>query len=99
MSSAANYCSVLSRLDSNISSPELPRAFTVFQLMTIMEENHHSFLIVEHDPLLYKDSWEMVGCLAQSLRQTSSEATVLLLALALDPHMQKRVQADGKQGH
>jgi len=24
--------------------------------MTILEENHHSFLIVEHDPLLYEDS-------------------------------------------
>jgi len=24
--------------------------------MTILEENHHSFLIVEHDPLLYEDA-------------------------------------------
>jgi hypothetical protein len=24
--------------------------------MTIQEENHHSFLIVEHDPLLYEDA-------------------------------------------
>ena len=31
--------------------------------MTILEENHHSFLIVEHDPLLYEDSREMVGLL------------------------------------
>jgi len=36
------------------------RAFTVYQLMTILEENHHSFLIVKHDPLLYKDAAEMV---------------------------------------
>jgi hypothetical protein len=35
---------------------EVRRAFTVFQLMTILEENHHSFLIVEHDPLLYEDA-------------------------------------------
>jgi hypothetical protein len=28
------------------------RANTLFQLMTRMEENHHSVLIVEHDPLL-----------------------------------------------
>jgi len=27
-------------------------ANTFFQLMTILEENHHSFLIVEHDPRL-----------------------------------------------
>ncbi|HUS75600.1 MAG TPA: hypothetical protein VMY43_06285 [Methanothrix sp.] len=36
------------------------RAFTVFQLMTNQEENNHSFLIVEHDPLLYEDAGEMV---------------------------------------
>jgi hypothetical protein len=29
------------------------RANTLFQLMTILVENHHSFLIVEHDLLLY----------------------------------------------
>lgn len=29
------------------------RANTHFQLMTRLEENHHSVLIVEHDPLLY----------------------------------------------
>jgi DNA polymerase I len=29
---------------------------TLFQLMTILQENHHSFLIVEHDPMLYEDA-------------------------------------------
>jgi hypothetical protein len=45
-----------SRLNRNITELEVRRAFTVFQLMTIQEENHHSFLIVEHDPLLYEDA-------------------------------------------
>jgi len=58
--------------------------------MTILEENHHSFLIVEHDPLLYEDAEKrMVEYLAQALRQTSREATILLYAPALDPHLQK----------
>jgi len=57
--------------------------------MTILEEDHHSFLIVEHDPLLYEDAGEMVEYLAQALRQTSREATILLYAPALDPHLQK----------
>jgi DNA polymerase I len=57
--------------------------------MTILEENHHSFLIVEHDPLLYEDAEEMVEYLAQAFRQTSREATLLLYAPALDPHLQK----------
>jgi len=39
--------------------------------MTILEENYHSFLIIEHDPLLYEDAEETVEYLAQALRQTS----------------------------
>ena len=57
--------------------------------MTILQENHHSFLIVEHDPQLYEDVKEMVEYIAQALKQTSREATVLLYAPALDPHLQK----------
>ena len=60
--------------------------------MTIQEENHHSFLIVEHDALLYEDSQEMVGYLAQALKETSREATVLLYAPALDPHLQEMAE-------
>jgi len=51
-----NYSRILSRLDRNFTELEIRRAFTSFQLMTILEENHHSFLIVEHDPLLYEDA-------------------------------------------
>jgi DNA polymerase I len=65
---------------------------TVFQLMTILEEKHHSFLIMEHDPLLYEDAEEMVEYLAQAFRQTSREATILLYSPALDPHLQKLVE-------
>jgi DNA polymerase I len=52
------------RLNRNNTSREVRRANTLFQLMTILEENHHSFLIVEHDPLLYEDAGEMVEYLA-----------------------------------
>jgi len=86
---SGNYSRILSRLDRNFTELEVRRAFTVFQLMTILEENHHSFLIVEHDPLLYEDAEEMVEYLAQALKQTSREATILLYAPALDPHLQK----------
>ena len=80
-----NYSRILSRLDRNFTDLEVRRAFTVFQLMTIPEENHHCFLIVEHDPLLYEDAGEMVEYLAQALKQTSREATILLYALAVEP--------------
>ena len=87
-----NYSRILSQLNRNITELDVRRAFTSFQLMTILEENHHSFLIVEHDPQLYEDSQEMVGYLAQALKQTSREATVLLYAPALDPHLQEMAE-------
>jgi len=86
---SGNYSRILSRLNRNITELDVRRAFTSFQLMTILEENHHSFLIVEHDPMLYEDASEMVEYIAQHLRQTSREATVLLYAPALDSHLEK----------
>ncbi|MRR14453.1 hypothetical protein EG833_03300 [archaeon] len=86
---SGNYSRILSRLNRNITELDVRRAFTSFQLMTILEENHHSFLIVEHDPMLYEDSQEMVEYIAQHLRQTSRDATVLLYSPALDPHLEK----------
>jgi len=87
-----NYSRILSRLDRNFTDMDVRRAFTSFQLMTILEENHHSILVVEHDPLLYEDASEMVEYVARAFRQTSREATVLLYAPALDPHLQKMAE-------
>ena len=50
---SGNYSRILSRPDRNFTDLEIRRAFTSFRLMTILEENHHSFLIVENDPMLY----------------------------------------------
>jgi hypothetical protein len=86
---SGNYSRILSRLNRNVTELDVRRAFTSFQLMTILEENHHSFLIVEHDPLLYEDAQEIVEYVAQHLRQTSREATVLVYSHELDPHLEK----------
>jgi len=87
-----NYSRVLSRLDRNITEMEVRRAFTSFQLMTVLEENHHSFLIIEHDPMLYEDAEQMVEYVAQALKQTSREATILLYAPTLDHHLEKMTE-------
>ena len=42
--------------------------------------------------MLYEDAGEMVEYLAQALKQTSREATILLYAPALDPHLQKMTE-------
>jgi DNA polymerase I len=51
------------------------RANTLFQLMTILGENHHSFLIAEHDPMLYEDAREMVEYVALALNQGIAGST------------------------
>jgi hypothetical protein len=53
---SGNYSRILSRLDRNITSLEVRRGFTVFHLMTILRENHHSFLIVGQDPISCKNT-------------------------------------------
>ncbi len=87
-----NYSRILGRLDRNFTELDVRRAFTSFQLMTILQENHHSFLIVEHDPMLYEDAEQMVDYVGQALKQASRDATVLLYAPALDPHLQKMTE-------
>jgi DNA polymerase I len=87
-----NYSRILSRLNRNFTEFEVSRALTIFQLITILEENHHSFLILEHDPMLYEDAAQMMEYVAQALKQTSREATILLYSPALDPHLQKMTE-------
>ncbi|HOT07986.1 MAG TPA: hypothetical protein PLI05_05470 [Methanotrichaceae archaeon] len=89
---SGNFSQILGRLHRTVTELDIRRAFTSFQLMTILEENHYSSLIVEHDPILYEDSKEMVEYVAQRLRQTSREATILLYSPAMDPHLQKMAE-------
>ncbi|MDD1758003.1 MAG: hypothetical protein LUQ22_04655 [Methanotrichaceae archaeon] len=44
----------------------------------MLEEAYHSLIIIEHDPVLYKDSLEMVDYVSQVVKQASHDATVLL---------------------
>ena len=60
-----------------------------FKFMTILEENLHNFQVVEHDPMLYEDAGHMVEYMAQALKQTSREATVLLYSPALVTHCKR----------
>ena len=66
------------------------RAFTSFQLMTIQEENHHSFLILEQDPMLNEeDGGEMVELHDSGPEADLTGATILLYSPPLDPHLHK----------
>jgi hypothetical protein len=79
---AGNYSAILSKLDRKFTELEICRGFTIFQLMTILEEAHHSLIIVEHDPMLYEDA-------SQALREAAKEAAVLLYAPGADPYFEE----------
>lgn len=87
-----NYSRVLSSLDRRFEALEVRRAFTVFQLMTILEENRHTVVIVEHDPLLYEDAKEMTEYVSQAMRETAKEAAVLLYAPGADPYLEELIK-------
>lgn len=86
---SGNYSAILSKLDRRIEALEIRRAFTCFQLMTILEEAHHSIVVVEHDPMLYEDAAEMVDYVSHALADASKEAAVLLYSPGLDPFLEE----------
>jgi hypothetical protein len=51
------------------------RAFTALQLRTILDENHHPFLVVEHNPQLYERARDMAGRVAEAMKQASRGAS------------------------
>ena len=87
-----NSSAILSRLDRRFEALEIRRGFTVFQLMTILEEAHHSLILIEHDPLLYEDAKEMTEYVSHALCDAAKEAAVLLYAPGIDPFFEDLVQ-------
>ena len=83
-----NYSGILSRLHRKFTDLEIRRGFTTFQLMTILEEAHHSLIIVEHDPMLYEDAQGMTEYISKALKQASLEDMVLLYSPDIDPFLE-----------
>ena len=84
-----NYSRILSRMDRNFVSFEIRRAFTAFQLLTILEEVRHTLIFVEHDPSLYEDAEELPEYISQALRDLADRATVVLYAPSADPSLEE----------
>jgi hypothetical protein len=80
-----NYSRVLSHLDRRYPDFHVRRAFTVFQLLTILEEADESMIIIEHDPSLYDDVPEIVRHVGMALLDRAQHATVLLVSTGFDP--------------
>jgi len=89
---SGNFSGILNRLHRKFTELEVRRGFTTFQIMTILEEAHHSLIIIEHDPIIYEDSVEMVEYVSKAMREAAQEATVLLYSPGLDPFIEELAQ-------
>jgi hypothetical protein len=83
-----NYSGILSKLDRRFQALEIRRAFTLFQLMTVLEEARHSLIFIEHDPTIYEDAAEMADYVSRALNDAAKEAAVLLYSLSSDPFLE-----------
>ncbi len=84
-----NHSRILSGLDRRFIDLEVQRAFTVFQLLTVLEDSRHTLMILEHDPLLYEDAEEMVEYASLAMREAAKSCIVLLYSPASDPFLEK----------
>lgn len=55
--------------------------------MIILEEDRHSLIIIEHDPMLYEDATGMIDLVSQEMSDASKDAAVLLNAPGTDPFL------------
>ena len=85
---SGNYSSILSKLDRRFQDLEIRRAFTAFQLMTILEEARHSLILIEHDPLLYEQAVEMTEYISKSMSDAAEKAAVLLYSPGTDKFLE-----------
>jgi hypothetical protein len=80
-----NHSRVLSRLDRRCPAFHIRRSFTVFQLLSILEEADETCIVLEHDRSIYDDAPELVPAVACALVDRAEQATVILIAPAFDP--------------
>lgn len=87
-----NYSRFLSRIDRNCPDFAVRRAFTVHQLLTILDEADESLIILEHDGSLYDDADGAVGHVGMACRDRGRRATVIVIAPAVSP-VTRRLEA------
>ena len=57
--------------------------------MTVLEEAHHSIIIVEHDPMLYEDAAEMIEYVSRASSDAAKESAVMLYSPGFDPFLEE----------
>lgn len=82
-----NYSRLLSGIRRRSTHFEVRRAFTLFQLLAILREAHHTILFLEHDPSLYDDAGPHLPEVAAALAEAARTALVVLYAPRPDPSL------------
>jgi len=83
---SGNYSRIMSAIHRTSGNFEVRRAFTAFQLLTILNEAYHTIILVEHDPTHYEGIGKsaVVPQVARTLRSAARDAMVILYTPAAD---------------
>ena len=86
---SGNYSRILDKLDRRFTELDVRRAFTAHQLLTILTEAYQTLIILEHDPSLFEDAFEMAEYVGHALKESSNGSAVLLYSHWTDSHIEE----------
>lgn len=86
---SGNYSRILDKLDRRFTELDVRRAFTAYQLLTILKEAYQTLIIFEHDPSLFEDASEMAEYIGQALKESSNNSALLLYSPWTDRHLEE----------
>jgi hypothetical protein len=81
-----NYSRLVNGFNRVSTNFNIRRAFTAHSLMTILQENFHSIVILEHDASMYDDAGEVKRVIPHAMKDVSRDAIFVLYAPKMDKH-------------
>jgi len=81
---SGNFSRILDGINRTSGNFDIQRAFTIHQLLTILRENDHSIVIVEHDPTLYDEAGDTKRLIPPTMKDVARDCIFLLYAPAMD---------------
>lgn len=75
---SGNYSRLLAGINRRSVNIEVRRAFTAFQLLTILRESYHTIIFVEHDQSLYDGDRDVVDAVGRALHDAGQSSLVVL---------------------
>lgn len=74
-----NYSRLLNMISDRSADMEVRRAFTAFQMLSILDQASHSLIFIEHDPTIYEDFDGPIDMLAGAMRAAATGCTTVVL--------------------